>query len=157
MYTFVHFCASLLSIMRCIRSHISLFRLGLTPTLRGNCTPNQKIACFVLYLKIINNFLRNSKEVAESRTAGFSYGMQHVFIVIQWTMSHSSLNDESQWKRTIRRRLVIDVICRSIQWREGPFKCVQKTTIFPNRWLRVYPNTRLWAIVKLIKKHRFFV
>ena len=34
MYTSVHFCASLLSIMRCIRSHISFFRLGLTPTLR---------------------------------------------------------------------------------------------------------------------------
>ena len=24
--------------------------------LRGNCTPNQKLACFVLYLKIINTF-----------------------------------------------------------------------------------------------------
>ena len=34
----------------------------------------------------------NNREVAESRTAGFSYGIRHVFIVIQWTMSHSSLN-----------------------------------------------------------------
>ena len=25
--------------------------------LMGNCTPNQKLACFVLYLKIINTFL----------------------------------------------------------------------------------------------------
>ena len=25
--------------------------------LKGNSTPNQKIACFVLYLKIINTFL----------------------------------------------------------------------------------------------------
>ena len=24
--------------------------------LRGNCTPNQKLACFVLYLKIVNTF-----------------------------------------------------------------------------------------------------
>ena len=24
--------------------------------LRGNCTPNQKLACFALYLKIINTF-----------------------------------------------------------------------------------------------------
>ena len=29
-------------------------------TLMGNCIPNQKWACFVLYLKIINNFLRNN-------------------------------------------------------------------------------------------------
>ena len=26
------------------------------PCLRGNCTPNQKLACFVHYLKIINTF-----------------------------------------------------------------------------------------------------
>ena len=24
-----------------------------------HCTPNQKLACFVLYLKIINTFLKN--------------------------------------------------------------------------------------------------
>ena len=29
-------------------------------TLRGYCTPDQKLACFVLYLKIINIFLKNS-------------------------------------------------------------------------------------------------
>ena len=28
--------------------------------LRGYYTPNQKLACFVLYLKIINTFLQNS-------------------------------------------------------------------------------------------------
>ena len=28
----------------------------------------------------------------ESCTSGFLYGIRHVFIVIQWTMSHSSLN-----------------------------------------------------------------
>ena len=28
-------------------------------SLKGNCTPNQKLACFVLYLKIINSFLKN--------------------------------------------------------------------------------------------------
>ena len=33
MYTFVHFCAS--QVMRSIRSHISLFRLGFTPTLKN--------------------------------------------------------------------------------------------------------------------------
>ena len=27
--------------------------------LREYCTPNQKLACFVLYLKIINTFLKN--------------------------------------------------------------------------------------------------
>ena len=27
---------------------------------RGNCTPNQKLASFVLYLKIINIFLKNN-------------------------------------------------------------------------------------------------
>ena len=26
--------------------------------LRGNCTPNQNLACFVLYLKIVNTFLQ---------------------------------------------------------------------------------------------------
>ena len=25
----------------------------------GNCTPNQKLACFVIYLKIINTFLKH--------------------------------------------------------------------------------------------------
>ena len=28
--------------------------------LRGNCTPNQKLACFVLYFKMINPFLKNN-------------------------------------------------------------------------------------------------
>ena len=28
--------------------------------LRGYCTPDQKLACFVLYLKIINTFLKNN-------------------------------------------------------------------------------------------------
>ena len=28
--------------------------------LRGYCTPNQKLACFVLYLKVINIFLKNN-------------------------------------------------------------------------------------------------
>ena len=28
--------------------------------LRGNCTRNQKLACFVLYLKIINTVLENN-------------------------------------------------------------------------------------------------
>ena len=28
--------------------------------LRGYCTPYQKLACFVLYLKIINTFLKNN-------------------------------------------------------------------------------------------------
>ena len=27
--------------------------------LRGNCTPNQILACFVFYLKIINTFSKN--------------------------------------------------------------------------------------------------
>ena len=27
-------------------------------SLKGYCTPNQKLACFVLYLKIINTFLK---------------------------------------------------------------------------------------------------
>ena len=26
--------------------------------LRGNCTPDQKLTCFVLYVKIINTFLK---------------------------------------------------------------------------------------------------
>ena len=29
-----------------------------TFSLRGNCTPNQKLACFVLYFKMINTFLK---------------------------------------------------------------------------------------------------
>ena len=29
-------------------------------TLQGQSTPNQKLACFVLYLKIINTFLKNN-------------------------------------------------------------------------------------------------
>ena len=28
--------------------------------LMGYCTPNQKLACFVLYLKIINTILKNN-------------------------------------------------------------------------------------------------
>ena len=28
--------------------------------LRENCTPNQKLACFALYLKIVNSFLQNN-------------------------------------------------------------------------------------------------
>ena len=28
---------------------------------KGNCTPNQKLACFVLYLKIINTSLKNNR------------------------------------------------------------------------------------------------
>ena len=28
--------------------------------LRGNCTPNQKLVCFVLYLRITNTFLKNN-------------------------------------------------------------------------------------------------
>ena len=31
----------------------------ITSILRGNCTPNQNLACLVLYLKIINTFLEN--------------------------------------------------------------------------------------------------
>ena len=30
----------------------------LIPGLQGYCTTNQKLACFVLYLKIINTFLK---------------------------------------------------------------------------------------------------
>ena len=29
----------------------------------GHCTPNQKSACFVLYLKIINIFLKNNVSI----------------------------------------------------------------------------------------------
>ena len=35
-----------------------------------------------------------NKEVAESRTKSMSYGVRHLFIVIQWTMSLSSLNHD---------------------------------------------------------------
>ena len=28
--------------------------------LRGNCTPNQKLACFALYLKTVNTFVQNN-------------------------------------------------------------------------------------------------
>ena len=30
---------------------------------RGNCTPNQKLACFVLYLKIVNTFLKKNVRI----------------------------------------------------------------------------------------------
>ena len=53
MYTFVHFCASLLSIMRCIRRHISFFRLGLTPTLIPVLSP------FSLHLHLTPKALRH--------------------------------------------------------------------------------------------------
>ena len=36
--------------------------------LRGNCTPNQKLACFVLYLKIINTLLLNDASYSELST-----------------------------------------------------------------------------------------
>ena len=35
-----------------------MFNFVVGKTLRGYCTPNQKLACFVLYLKIINTFLK---------------------------------------------------------------------------------------------------
>ena len=33
--------------------------------LRGNCTPNQKLTCFVLYLKIINTFLKTNESYSK--------------------------------------------------------------------------------------------
>ena len=33
---------------------------------KSNCTPNQKLACFVLYLKIINTFLKNNRCISKS-------------------------------------------------------------------------------------------
>ena len=44
------------------------------------------------YIVQQESLLKNDTELAHSCTAGFSYDIQHVFIVIQWTMSHSSLN-----------------------------------------------------------------
>ena len=35
--------------------------------LTGYCTPNQKLACFVLYLKIINTFLKNASYIKLSK------------------------------------------------------------------------------------------
>ena len=35
---------------------------------------------------------QHNTEVAESRTAGFSYGIRYAFIAIQWILSHSSIN-----------------------------------------------------------------
>ena len=57
-----------------------------------------------------------------------------------------------------RRRLVIDVICTSIQWREGPFKCVQKSRFYrPVDYVKnlMLSCVWLWAIVKLIKRTDF--
>ena len=39
----------------------------LKPTLKGYCTPNLKLACFVSYLKIINNSLKNNEECKLSK------------------------------------------------------------------------------------------
>ena len=43
--------------------------LYLINPLKGYCTPNQKLACFVCYLKIINTFLKNNiciwKQIAQ--------------------------------------------------------------------------------------------
>ena len=35
--------------------------------LRGYCTSYQKLACFVLYLKIINNFLKNKVYILKKK------------------------------------------------------------------------------------------
>ena len=31
--------------------------------IKGKCTPNQNLACFVHYLKIINTFLKKYKQI----------------------------------------------------------------------------------------------
>ena len=36
---------------------------NLNETLRRYCTPNQKLACFVLYRKIINKFMKNNTSI----------------------------------------------------------------------------------------------
>ena len=36
------------------------YRISFVTSKRGTMPPNQKLACFVLYLKIINTFLKNS-------------------------------------------------------------------------------------------------
>ena len=38
----------------------------------------------------------NNREVVDSRTAGFLYGIRHAFIVFLQTLSHSSLNSYKQ-------------------------------------------------------------
>ena len=43
-----------------IKSSCKIFR-GIYNDLRGYCTSYQKLACLVLYLKIINTFLKNNK------------------------------------------------------------------------------------------------
>ena len=38
--------------------------------LRGNCSSNQKLACFVLYLKIINTYLKKCDAIWENPSDG---------------------------------------------------------------------------------------
>ena len=51
--------------------------------LRGNCTPNQKLACFVLYLKIVNTFVQHNvyilKQIVQGTQWNFIFSIQAVF------------------------------------------------------------------------------
>ena len=101
----------------------------------------------------ISWFLRESLEHMMSREAPENLSEIQLFIK-HYIFSVSKICLQ-------KRRLVIDVICRSIQWREGPFKCVQKSsTILHSHWLRGYSNAFVLLILshrEINQKHRFFV
>ena len=45
-------------------------KLRVTAALRGYCTSYQKLACFVFYLKIINNFMKTKLCILEKNIQG---------------------------------------------------------------------------------------
>ena len=64
-----------------------------TITLTGYCTPNQKLACFVLYLKIVDTFKKNniyascrqlSKELKNGITIQISQAVLELLIKHFW-------------------------------------------------------------------------
>ena len=70
-------------VMRCIRNHISFFRLGLTPTLTCEYSPIWKFVT------------KYNREDAYSHTWGIFIQDTAYFIVIQWSMTLCFI--ESQW------------------------------------------------------------
>ena len=66
--------------------------------LRGFCTPNQKLTCFVLYLKIINTFLKNNlgilKQIVQ-RTQKWHWNFSRPSAFL--AMDQNSQNIKTRW------------------------------------------------------------
>ena len=60
--------------------------------LRGNCTPNQKLACFALYLKIVTTFLQNNVYILKQIVQGTQ----------KWHWNFSRQSNFKLWIKTVK-------------------------------------------------------